>query len=41
MLSRFTNTCINLDMNGAGPTALDRYRLVHFFALVIRAAESK
>ena len=31
----------HLDMNGAGPTALDRYRLVHFFALVIRAAESK
>ena len=31
----------HLDMNGAGPTALDRYRLVHFFALVLRAAESR
>ena len=31
----------HLDMNGSGPTALDRYRLVHFFALVLRAAESR
>jgi pimeloyl-ACP methyl ester carboxylesterase len=29
----------HLDMDGKGPGALDRWRLVHFFALVLRAAE--
>ena len=31
----------HLDMDGAGPSALDRWRLVHFFALVLRAAEKR
>ena len=29
---------INLD--GANPTAMDQWRLVHFFALILHAAES-
>ncbi len=29
----------HLDLDGAQPGALDRWRLVHFFALVLRAAE--
>jgi dienelactone hydrolase len=31
----------HLDMDGLGPTALDQLRLVHFFALVLHAAESR
>jgi pimeloyl-ACP methyl ester carboxylesterase len=31
----------HLDMNGHDPTELDRLRLVHFFALVLRAAEKQ
>jgi dienelactone hydrolase len=31
----------HLDMDGLGPTALDQIRLVHFFALVLHAAESR
>jgi len=31
----------HLDMDGAAPGALDRWRLVHFFALVLRAAEKQ
>ena len=31
----------HLDLDGAKPTALDQWRLVHFFALVIDAAERK
>jgi len=31
----------HLDMDGAAPGALDRWRLVHFFALVLRAAEKR
>ena len=31
----------HLDMDGAQPGALDRWRLVHFFALVLRAAEKR
>ena len=31
----------HLDLDGAKPTALDQWRLVHFFALVIEAAERK
>ena len=31
----------HLDMDGAGPSALDQWRLVHFFALVLRAAEKR
>jgi len=31
----------HLDMDGATPGALDRWRLVHFFALVLRAAEKQ
>jgi pimeloyl-ACP methyl ester carboxylesterase len=30
----------HLDMDGLGPTALDQLRLVHFFALLLHAAES-
>jgi len=29
----------HLDLNGAGPGAMDNWRLLHFFALVMRAAE--
>ncbi len=31
----------HLDLDGTGPTAWDELRLVHFFALVLHAAESK
>jgi dienelactone hydrolase len=31
----------HLDMDGANPTFLDQLRLVHFFALVLHAAESR
>jgi pimeloyl-ACP methyl ester carboxylesterase len=31
----------HLDLDGAGPTAWDELRLVHFFALVVHAAESR
>ncbi len=31
----------HLDLDGAKPGAMDEWRLVHFFALMIRAAESK
>jgi acetyl esterase/lipase len=31
----------HLDLDGAGPGALDRWRLVHFFALVLRASEKE
>ena len=31
----------HLDLDGLGPTPLDELRLVHFFALVIHAAESR
>jgi pimeloyl-ACP methyl ester carboxylesterase len=31
----------HLDMDGLGPTALDQLRLVHFFALVLHAAENR
>jgi len=31
----------HLDLDGAQPGALDRWRLVHFFALVLRAAEKQ
>jgi len=31
----------HLDMDGAAPGVLDRWRLVHFFALVLRAAEKR
>ena len=31
----------HLDMDGATPGALDRWRLVHFFALVLRASEKQ
>ncbi len=31
----------HLDMDGAAPGALDRWKLVHFFALVLRAAEKR
>jgi dienelactone hydrolase len=31
----------HLDLDGLGPTALDQLRLVHFFALVLHAAESR
>ena len=31
----------HLDLDGAGPGVLDRWRLVHFFALVLRAAEKR
>ncbi len=31
----------HLDLDGARPTAMDRWRLVHFFALVLRDAERK
>jgi len=31
----------HLDMDGANPTMLDQLRLVHFFALVLHAAESR
>ncbi len=31
----------HLDMDGLGPTAVDQLRLVHFFALVLQAAESR
>jgi dienelactone hydrolase len=31
----------HLDMDGLGPTALDQIRLVHFFALILHAAESR
>jgi hypothetical protein len=31
----------HLDMDGANPTFLDQLRLVHFFALVLHAAEAR
>jgi pimeloyl-ACP methyl ester carboxylesterase len=31
----------HLDLNGTQPGILDELRLVHFFALVLRAAESR
>jgi dienelactone hydrolase len=31
----------HLDMDGLGPTALDQIRLMHFFALILHAAESR
>jgi pimeloyl-ACP methyl ester carboxylesterase len=31
----------HLDLDGAGPTFLDQLRLIHFFALVLHAAESR
>jgi len=31
----------HLDLDGKEPGALDRWRLVHFFALVLRAAEKR
>ena len=31
----------HLNLNGAGPSALDRWRLVHFFALILNAAHQK
>jgi hypothetical protein len=31
----------HLDLDGARPGAMDEWRLVHFFALILEAAESK
>jgi hypothetical protein len=31
----------HLDLNGPKPGAMDEWRLVHFFALILHAAESK
>jgi pimeloyl-ACP methyl ester carboxylesterase len=31
----------HLDLDGTGPDAWDQWRLVHFFALVMHAAERK
>jgi pimeloyl-ACP methyl ester carboxylesterase len=31
----------HLDLDGAQPSAMDRWRLVHFFALILRAAHSR
>ena len=31
----------HLDLDGAGPSLLDHLRLVHFFALILRAAEAR
>jgi pimeloyl-ACP methyl ester carboxylesterase len=30
----------HLDLNGAQPSPMDRWRLVHFFALILRAAHT-
>lgn len=31
----------HLNLDGAGPTAGDRWRLVHFFALILRNAQTE
>jgi hypothetical protein len=31
----------HLDLDGAGPSTLDHLRLVHFFALILHAAQAR